>query len=90
MEGFKDLSIIQKHTEIERVLDESIRPMLNADGGDLEVMQVESVNGNTEVKVRYSGACHGCEHAQIGTLNFVEETLQKLLDPAIYVFANAT
>jgi NifU-like protein len=88
MEGFKEMSIIQKHTEIEKILDEKVRPMLAADGGDLEVMQVESVNGNTEVHVDYRGACHDCEHAQMGTLMFVERTLQDELDPNIFVFAN--
>lgn len=46
-----------EHT-VTRVLEalESIRPFLNKDGGDIELVQVE----NKTVQVRLIGNCNGC------------------------------
>ena len=42
--------------KVEKVIDESVRPILKADGGDIELVDVsEGV-----VKVRLTGACSGC------------------------------
>ena len=42
--------------KVEKVLDE-IRPMLQADGGDVELVEVTD---DGIVKVRLTGACSGC------------------------------
>ncbi len=42
---------------------EEIRPMLQADGGDIELVDVEAEEGI--VKVRLTGACGGCPMAQM-------------------------
>ncbi len=42
---------------------EEIRPMLQADGGDIELVDVEPEEGI--VKVRLKGACGGCPMAQM-------------------------
>ena len=42
---------------------EQIRPMLQADGGDIELVDVEPEEGI--VKVRLTGACGGCPMAQM-------------------------
>ena len=44
------------------VIDQ-IRPMLQADGGDIELVDVEPEEGI--VKVRLTGACGGCPMAQM-------------------------
>lgn len=41
---------------------EKIRPMLQADGGDIELVDVTAAG---EVKVKLTGACGGCPFAQM-------------------------
>ncbi|MEJ2366968.1 MAG: NifU family protein [Acidobacteriota bacterium] len=38
---------------------ERIRPALQMDGGDIEIIEIEEPN----LKVRLTGACHGCPSA---------------------------
>ena len=83
--SFASLGLIQKHRAVEKVLDEKVRPELIKDGGNLEVIDMKNDGGNTEVYVRYAGACKGCPSAQTGTLDFIEEFLRKELDPNIKV-----
>lgn len=58
--------------EVERVLGK-IRPALQADGGDVELVDVE---GNV-VKVRLTGACGGCPMATITLKNGIEALLKE-------------
>ncbi|EKD51745.1 MAG: hypothetical protein ACD_62C00187G0002 [uncultured bacterium] len=67
--------------KIEAILDKKIRPMLQADGGNLEVLSLE---GNT-LGVRYQGACCGCPHAATGTLMAIESVLKDEYNPDIKV-----
>ena len=41
---------------VQRVID-LIRPAVQADGGDLELVEV---TGDGTVRIRFHGACHGC------------------------------
>ena len=50
-----------------------IRPMLQADGGDVEL--VDYVDGI--VKVRLKGACAGCPMSQMTLRNGIERVLKK-------------
>ncbi len=50
-----------------------IRPMLQADGGDVELINVE----NGIVKVRLTGACKGCPMSQMTLKNGIERLLKK-------------
>jgi len=59
--------------EVQAVIDE-IRPRLQADGGDIELVEVAD---DGVVKVRLKGACAGCPGAQM-TLQFgVQRLLQE-------------
>jgi len=58
--------------EIEQILDRTIRPGLQADGGDLEVISVTE----DEVRISYQGACGGCPSATMGTLEAIENILR--------------
>jgi len=60
--------------EIEKILATEIRPMLEHDGGGVELVDVNESTG--EVKVRLIGACHGCPFASI-TLKIRVESLLK-------------
>lgn len=48
--------------KIEKALDK-IRPTMEADGGGIELVDVDEENGI--VKVRLQGACAGCPMAQV-------------------------
>ena len=52
---------------------QSIRPMLQNDGGDIELV---SVDEDKTVRVRLQGACNGCPGAAM-TLKMVVERLLK-------------
>jgi Fe-S cluster biogenesis protein NfuA len=52
-----------------------IRPMLKADGGDVELVSVE----NGTVKVRLQGACGTCPMAQMTLKMGIERELKKQL-----------
>lgn len=50
-----------------------IRPMLQADGGDVELVAVE----DGVVKVRLQGACAGCPMSQMTLRNGIERILKE-------------
>ena len=58
--------------KVDEILDRTVRPGLQADGGDLEVVSVEK----DEVRISYQGACGGCPSAMMGTLEAIENILQ--------------
>ena len=53
---------------------EDVRPSLQADGGDIELVSVEETG---IVKVRLKGACHGCPMSQMTLKQGVERYLKK-------------
>jgi Fe-S cluster biogenesis protein NfuA len=59
----------------ERVLEalEEVRPALQMDGGDVELVGVDE----GEVRVRLLGACGGCPMAAMTLVGFVEERLKR-------------
>jgi Fe-S cluster biogenesis protein NfuA len=59
--------------KVEKVL-EKIRPMLQADGGDVELVDVDDQG---VVKVRLQGACAGCPGAQMTLKMGVERQLRQ-------------
>jgi len=63
--------------EVQVVLDK-IRPALQADGGDVELVDVEE----GVVKVRLQGACRGCPMSQLTLASGVERVLKEHL-PAV-------
>ena len=60
--------------KVEEVINE-IRPMLQMDGGDIELVDVE----DGVVKVRLKGACHGCPGALYTLKNGVEQRLKSAI-----------
>ncbi len=63
---------IRMKEQVKAVL-EKIRPSLQADGGDVELVDV--VDG--VVKVRLQGACSGCPMSQLTLKNGVERILKQ-------------
>lgn len=69
--------------QINKILDERIRPALVGDGGWLEVV---GLDGNT-LTVHYQGACGSCPASVTGTLMAIEGILQREVDPDLEVIA---
>jgi len=53
---------------------ERVRPYLQSDGGDISLVEVTPDN---IVKVRLSGACHGCPYSMMTLKAGVEQALIK-------------
>ena len=66
--------------QIKEALEE-IRGMLQADGGDLELVSIDGLT----VHVRLTGACGSCPHAMITLKQGVEEFLKEKVDTGIIV-----
>jgi Fe-S cluster biogenesis protein NfuA len=58
--------------EIEKAL-EKIRPMLQRDGGSVELVDVVG----SVVKVRLTGACHGCPMSQMTLKAGIERIIRQ-------------
>ena len=54
---------------------EKIKPMLEADGGSVELLSVDEKAGI--VKVRLTGACGCCPHATMTLKNVVERMIKE-------------
>jgi len=82
---FKSMSVVQKLKAIEKILDEDIKPMLAADGGSLEVVDIKESEGFTDLYINYIGACQGCPASRTGTLYAIQNYLNEKLDASIRV-----
>ena len=82
---FSELTLIQKHKKIEEVIEDSILPILNADGGSVEVVDMKEVDGFTDIYIRYKGACAGCAASRTGTYEAISDTLKTKADKSIRV-----
>ena len=60
---------------------EKIRPSLQADGGDIELVAVE----DGVVKVKLTGACVGCPMSQMTLKNGVERLLKSEIPEVVEV-----
>ena len=60
---------------IDKALD-SIRPYLEADGGDVKVVEISDDN---IVKVKLLGACDGCSMSSMTMKSGIEEAIRKVV-----------
>ncbi|BAY85885.1 nitrogen fixation protein NifU [Calothrix parasitica NIES-267] len=79
----KPLTPVQKIALIQKVLDEEIRPILIADGGDVELYDVE---GDT-IRVILQGACGSCSSSFATLKNAIEAKLKERISNNITVEA---
>ncbi len=82
---FKQMDTEEKRAAIEIVIDRHIRHMLVMDGGDMEILDIKDNGENTDIYIRYLGACNGCASASTGTLFAIEGILKQKLDENIRV-----
>ncbi len=66
--------------QINKMLDEQVRPFLLADGGGLKVLSLDE----NILRVHYQGACGTCPTATTGTLYAIESMVRRI-DPEIVV-----
>jgi Fe-S cluster biogenesis protein NfuA len=70
------ISVVTMKEKIEKVIDEQIRPGLQMDGGDIELVDV---GDDGVVKVRLTGACGGCPMSQLTLTMGVERILKEMI-----------
>ena len=75
------LTTIQKINLIQKVLTEEIRPILLADGGDVELYDVEG----DLVKVQLTGACGSCASSTATLKGAIESRLKERISPNLIV-----
>jgi NifU-like protein len=78
----KKLTNIQKIAMIQEIIEREIRPLLQSDGGDVELADVE---GN-KVIVSLRGVCKGCLMADV-TIKNIEKKLKELVSEELTVVA---
>jgi Fe-S cluster biogenesis protein NfuA len=66
---------------IDEILDRTIRPALQADGGDLELVEYDG----DVLSVRYMGACGDCPSSMMGTLHAITSVLHQEFRPDLDV-----
>jgi len=77
----ENLTNIQKIKLIEETLDREVKPALNQDGGDIELVDL---SGDT-VLVKLHGTCSGCASSQLTLKNYVETKIKDLVSPELVV-----
>ncbi len=61
--------------QVEKAL-EAVRPILRADGGDVELVDILK---NGIVQVRLTGACQGCPMSQMTLKSSIERAVKKMV-----------
>lgn len=76
----KKLTNIRKISMLQDVIETEIRPLLQADGGDIELVDFE----NNKVTVSLRGTCKGCLMSEV-TMTNIEKKLKELIGDEISV-----
>lgn len=66
---------------IDEILDRTIRPALQADGGDVDLIKLE----HKILFIKFEGACGDCPSSLAGTLHALEGILRNEYDPQLDV-----
>lgn len=67
---------------IAKVLEEDVRPNLQADGGDVELVEVTDEG---EVRLRLTGACSGCPFSAMTLAFGVERVLKEKVPEVVKI-----
>lgn len=78
---FAKASPYQRAKMIEKTIDAEVRPVLQRDGGDIEIVDVK----DNLIYVQLTGSCDGCDSASLTLETLVAMVLQERLDPTIKV-----
>jgi NifU-like protein len=74
----KKLTNLERISMIQEILDQEVRPQLQKDGGDLELVDIDG----RDVTVRMTGQCSGCRAAGLTSV-WIQDKLQEIVDPDI-------
>jgi NifU-like protein len=77
----KKLTNLQRISLIQETIEREIRPSLKADGGDIEVVDID----RNKVYVRLLGTCLNCPSTGVTLKSFVESKLKEFVEPDIVV-----
>jgi NifU-like protein len=77
----KKMSNIQKIKLIEDTLEKEIKPMLRADGGDIELIDIEG----DRVMVALRGMCSSCPSSELTLKKYVESKLKEFVSEDIII-----
>jgi NifU-like protein len=73
---FEKMGLVQQIKAIEAILETYIRPTLKADGGNVELIDVQKSGELTDVMIKYQGACMSCSMNSTTTLAGIEDMLK--------------
>jgi NifU-like protein len=79
--ALKKMSTIQKIKLIEDTLEKEIKPMLRADGGDIELIDIEG----DRVMVALRGMCSSCPSSEFTLKKYVESKLKEFVSEDIII-----
>ncbi len=79
--AFDKLPFVQKVMKVQEIIDREIKPLLEQDGGSIELIDIK---GNTIV-VRLQGRCAGCPAAGATLKHTVEDKLREFVSPGLEV-----
>lgn len=75
------MSIVQKVMKIQEVLEKEIKPLLERDGGGIELIDIQG----DLVKVSLRGRCAMCPTSHLTMRNVVQDKLREFVSPSIEV-----
>lgn len=81
-EADRRINLSPELQQIEAILDKTIRPGLQADGGDIQALTYQ----DNILMVKYQGACGTCPSSTTGTLEAIKAILRDELNPDIEVY----
>ncbi len=82
---FETMGLVQKVKAVESILEEYIRPTLKADGGNVELIDIQDTDGVFDVLIKYQGECMSCSMNTTTTLAGIEDMLKFKLRAPIKV-----
>ena len=77
----RKLTNLQKIKLIEEVVDREIRPALQRDRGDIELVDVSG----DRVTIAFRGMCAGCQTSELTRRDFIQAKLRECVSPEIVV-----
>ncbi|MBQ4337138.1 MAG: Fe-S cluster assembly protein NifU [Lentisphaeria bacterium] len=78
---FMALPLVQRVMKIQEIIDKEIKPLLEQDGGGIELVDLQG----SRVTVRLRGRCAGCPASGATLKHTVEDKLREFLSPELTV-----
>ncbi len=85
-EAPKKLTNVQRMQKVMQVIERQIRPSLQKDGGDIELVDMDGPN----VIIALRGMCSNCPSSRVTVEGFIQNTLRDQVDPDIVVKESAS